>query len=93
MSLELVPRLRGLRFGLTRFSGDGGRSAGFKVCRRRPMTVPNRLRPPNRRGSKIVIMLMSFEPVRSCGQRHIPGLGKDLSCSAEIPDTSLAPSL
>ena len=51
MSLELVPRLRGLRFGFERLSGEGKGSEGFESRRRRPITVPNRLR-PNRRGSE-----------------------------------------
>lgn len=61
MSLELVPRLRGLRFGLGRLSGEGGRSEGFEFCLRRPITVPNRLR-PNRRGSAVAVMLVLTRP-------------------------------
>ena len=46
MSLELCPLLNGFLLGLDFFSGEDGRSEDGVLCFRRPITVPNRLRPP-----------------------------------------------
>ena len=47
MDCIVLPLRSGLRLFRVRFSGDDGISKGFEFCRRRPMTVPSRLRPPN----------------------------------------------
>lgn len=88
MSLELVPLLKGLRFGLERLSGEGGRSVGFEFWRRRPMTVPNRLK-PNLRCSGTVHRLIgcTHKPIL-----NILGVVAALKAPAEVLDTSLAPS-
>lgn len=53
MFLELVPRRKGFRFGLVRFSGDGGRSPGFLPSFRLLITVPSRRRPKRGRDSDV----------------------------------------
>ena len=55
MFLELMPRLKGFRVDLDRFSGDGGLSTVFLSSFRLPMTVPSRRRPPKPAG-----LLLSF---------------------------------
>ena len=46
MSLELGPRRKGLRVCRDLFSGDAAGCVGFGSFCLRPMTVPNRRRPP-----------------------------------------------